>query len=46
MRHNLPVHAIADTIHAYPTFSQGLQQVAEQLAAKLHESALKQEQRS
>lgn len=36
MRNNLPVQAIANTIHAYPTFSQGVQQVAAQLAAKLH----------
>lgn len=35
MQHRLSVRAIADTIHAYPTFSQGLQQAAAELASKL-----------
>lgn len=35
LQQRLPVTALADTIHAYPTFSQGLQQVALALAEQI-----------
>lgn len=38
VRERLRTSAIADTIHACPTFSQGLRQVMEQLADKLHKN--------
>lgn len=38
LRERLRTSAIAATIHACPTFSQGLRQVMEQLADKLHKN--------
>ncbi len=35
IQHNLPVQALAATLHAYPTFGQGLQQVAAQLVMEV-----------